>query len=87
MLRFADRLAEVSVHVFLVDLPDIQLTVMLRKFIRGPGYVVLISFMGDASVGVSHSNEKFQSGLPIGRLVTHANEVLVSKQSWAVVGH
>jgi len=32
-VEFADRLVEVSVHVFLVDLPDIRLVVMLRKFI------------------------------------------------------
>ena len=87
MLRFADRLTEVSIHVFSVDLPDIRLVVMLRGFIQGPGYVVLVSFVGDVSVGVSHSNEKVQSGLLIGQLVTHANEVLVSERSWAVVGH
>ena len=80
-IGFADKLAEVSGHVLLVDLPDIRLEVMLRKFVWGPGHTVLISFASGTGVGVGYSDEEVRSGLAIGRLVTHIDEVLASERS------
>ena len=86
-LWFTNNHVEVSVCVLRVDLPDIRLAVVLRKFIRGPRHVVLTSFADNPSVGVSPSDEEVRSGLPIDWLVTHDDEVLASERSWAVVGH
>ena len=80
-IGFADKLAEVSLHVFPVNLPDIRLAVILRKFIWGPGHAVLVSCAGGTGVGVSYGDEEVRSGLVVGRLVAHVDEVLASKQS------
>ena len=86
-LGFADKLVRVSVHVFRVDLADIRLAVMLRKFMGGPGRAVLVPFTIDASIQVSYGDKEVRSGFSIDRLVTHVDEVLASERSWTVVGH
>jgi len=78
-IRFADKLTEVRVHVLLVDLQDIRLAAVLRKFIRGPGHTFLVSFAGSTGVRVSYSDEEVWSDLLIGRLVTHVDEVLTNQ--------
>ena len=85
--RFADGLVEVSVHVILVDLPDVRLAVVLYKFIRGPRHSVFISLTTGTSVGVGDCDEEVRSSLPVGWLVSHVDEVLAGERSWTVVDH
>ena len=79
-IGFADKLAEVSGHVLLVDLPDIRLVVMFCKLVRSPGHAVLVSFAGGTGIGVGYGDEEIRSGLAIGRLVAHVDEVLASER-------
>ena len=73
---FADKLAKaLSGHVLLVDLSDIRLAVMLRKFVWGPGHAVFVSFASSTCVGISYGDEEVRSGLTIGRLVTHVDRI------------
>ena len=80
-IGFADKLAEVSGHVLLIDLPDIRVAVVLSKLVWGPGHTVLVSCADDTSVGVGYSDEEVQSGLAIGRLITRVDEVLAGERS------
>lgn len=86
-LWFTDELVEVSVHVFLIDLPDIRLAIIIREFICGPGHPTLVSFTSNTGVRISDGDKEVRSSLSVGWFVSHVDEVLASERSRTVVDH
>ena len=86
-LRLDDELGEVSIHVLLVNPPDILLAIVLHEFIGGPRHTVLVPFTSGLRIRIGDGDEGVRSGLPVGWLIPHIDEVLPSKCSGTVVDH